>query len=70
MIDVSPVPLIFAAIVVGGIGATDCHRHEVFDQPFDIGLPSAVPSLPARHDVLDLCVQEFQKIDVLGLHEL
>ena len=40
------------------IGARDRDRHEALDYPFDVGLPPTVATLPARHDVVDLSVQE------------
>ena len=43
---------------------------EVIHQPFDVGLPPAVPALPTRHDVLNLSVQEFEELDGLGVHDV
>ena len=56
------------ATVVCGIGAGRRDRHEILDEPFDVGLTPTVPTLPARHDVLNLSVEEFKKLDVMGLH--
>lgn len=56
------------AAVVHRIGAGYRDREEVLNQPFDVGLTPTVPTLPARHDVLDISVQELQKLDVLGVH--
>ena len=50
------------------VGTTYRDRQEVLNQPFDVSLTPTVPTLPARHDVLDLTIQEVQKTNVLGLH--
>lgn len=50
------------------IGAGRRDRHEILDEPFDVALTPTVPTLSARHDVLNLSVEEFQKLDVMGLH--
>ena len=52
------------------LGAGHRDRQKVLDQPLDVGLAPAVATLPARHDVLDLSVQELQKLDVGGVHGL
>ena len=56
------------AAVVRCLGAGTCDRQKVLDQPFDVGLTPAVAALPARHDVLDLPVQEIEEVDVLSVH--
>ena len=54
--------------VVRCVGTTYRDRQEVLNQSFDVSLTPTVPPLPARYDVLDLSVQEFEEIDVMGLH--
>ena len=56
------------AAVVRCIGAGDRDREQILDQPLNIGLALAIAALPARHDVLDRSVQEFQELDVVGVH--
>ena len=56
------------AAVVGCLGAGDRDREEILDQPFDVGLTPAVATLPPRHDVLDLSIEELQELDVMGVH--
>ena len=55
------------AAVMGRIGSGDSDCEEILDQSFDVSLAPAVAALPARHDVLDLTVQEFQELDVMGV---
>ena len=49
------------------MSAADRDREKILDQPLDVGLAPAVATLPARHDVLDLSVQELQELDVVGV---
>ena len=51
------------------IAARHRDRQHVLNQPFDVGLTPTVPTLPPRHNVLNLTVQEFQELNVMGLHE-
>ena len=56
--------------VVGCIGAGYRDCQEILNQPFDVGLTPTVPTLPARYYVLDILVQELQKLNVPGVHVL
>ena len=58
------------AAIVGCIGIGSRHGEEIIHQPFDVGLPPAVPALPTGNDELDLCVQEFEKLGGLGMHDV
>ena len=53
---------------MGCIWAGDRDREEVLDQPLDVRLTPAVATLPPRHDVLHLSVQDLQELDVVGVH--
>ena len=54
--------------VVRSIRAGGRDRQEILNQPVDVRLSPAVPTLPARYDVLEFSVEELKELDVLGLH--
>ena len=56
------------AAVVRCVGTTYRDRQEVLNQSFDVSLTPTVPTLSARHNILDLTVQEVQEFNVMGLH--
>ena len=58
------------AAVVRCSGTGSCNRHEVFDEPLNIGLPPTVSPLPAWHYVLDVSVEEILETDVMRVHRL
>ena len=54
--------------VVRRTGTAVSDGHKVLNQPFNVGLPPTIAPLPARHDVLNLSIQEFKEFDLLSLH--
>ena len=54
--------------VVRRAGAAARDGYEVLNQPLDVGLPPTIPTLPTRHDVLDLSIQKFKELNLLSLH--
>ena len=54
--------------VVTGVGSRRSYRQEVLDQPLDLALAPAIAALPSRDDVLNLAVEEFQELDLMGVH--
>ena len=56
------------AAVVTSVGSSRRYSEKVFDQSLELALSPAVPTLSAWHHVLNLAVQEFQELDLMGVH--